>query len=106
MQVCDSEEVRTIKGVLIKDHISMHVEYTPSLAISNLVKRMKGSSLRITLGVVPASEEAVLGKHFWAIGYGAWSTGNVTDKMLNDYHHDVMMSVPLSLTSLGAKKDP
>jgi len=29
------------------------------------------------------------GKHFWATGYGAWSTGNITDEMVNEYleHH-------------------
>jgi putative transposase len=24
-------------------------------------------------------------KHFWAIGYGTWSTGNVTDELVNEY---------------------
>ncbi len=29
------------------------------------------------------------GKHFWAIGYGAWSTGNITEKVVQEYlkHH-------------------
>jgi putative transposase len=29
------------------------------------------------------------GRHFWAIGYGAWSTGNITDEMVQEYleHH-------------------
>jgi putative transposase len=29
------------------------------------------------------------GKHFWGIGYGAWSTGNITDEMVQEYleHH-------------------
>ena len=29
------------------------------------------------------------GRHFWAIGYGVWSTGNITDKMMAEYleHH-------------------
>jgi putative transposase len=25
------------------------------------------------------------GKHFWAIGYGALSSGEITDKMIQDY---------------------
>ena len=30
-----------------------------------------------------------MGSHFWAIGNGAWSTENITDKMVNEYqvHH-------------------
>jgi putative transposase len=29
------------------------------------------------------------GRHFWAIGFGAWSTGNITDEMVQEYleHH-------------------
>ena len=29
------------------------------------------------------------GGHFWGIGYGAWSTGNITDEMIQTYleHH-------------------
>jgi len=29
------------------------------------------------------------GKHFWAIGYGVWSTGNVSKEMVEEYleHH-------------------
>ena len=29
------------------------------------------------------------GQHFWAIGYGVWSTGAVSEKMIQDYleHH-------------------
>lgn len=27
--------------------------------------------------------------HFWGIGYGAWSTGNITDEIVQEYlnHH-------------------
>ena len=30
------------------------------------------------------------GRHFWGIGYGAFSSGNVTDEMIQEYinHHD------------------
>ena len=29
------------------------------------------------------------GQHFWALGFGCWSTGNITDEMVNEYleHH-------------------
>lgn len=29
------------------------------------------------------------GQHLWGIGYGAWSTGNITDEMIEKYleHH-------------------
>ncbi|MEM6518608.1 MAG: transposase, partial [Cyanobacteria bacterium P01_C01_bin.70] len=29
------------------------------------------------------------GKHFWAIGYGAWSTGTMSEELVEEYleHH-------------------
>ncbi|MEE4287670.1 MAG: transposase, partial [Mariniphaga sp.] len=29
------------------------------------------------------------GRHFWAVGYGVWSTGNITEEMVQEYleHH-------------------
>ena len=47
VQVCNSEDVHILKGVVSKDHIHMHVEYPPSLSVSDLVKRMKGRSSRM-----------------------------------------------------------
>ena len=89
MQICDSEDVRILKGVVSKDHIHIHIEYPPSKSISNLVKRMKGRSSRRLQEEYPILEKRYYGRHFWAIGYGAWSTGNITDKMVEDYleHH-------------------
>jgi putative transposase len=42
IQVCDAEDVRILSGVVSKDHIHMHIEYPPSVSLSNLFKRMKG----------------------------------------------------------------
>ncbi len=89
MQICDSEDVRILKGVVSKDHIHMHVEYPAKLSISNFVKRLKGRSSRRIQDEFPAIKKQYWGRHFWAIGYGAWSTGNITDEMVNEYleHH-------------------
>ena len=42
MQICDAEDVQILKGVVSKDHIHMHIEYSPKLSISDLLKRLKG----------------------------------------------------------------
>src|SRR6056297_1209461 len=47
VRICDSENVSILKGVVSKDHIHMHVEYPPSLSISNLAKKLKGRSSRL-----------------------------------------------------------
>src|SRR5680860_987303 len=70
IQICEAEDVSILKGVVSKDHVHMHMEYRPSLSVSDLVKKLKGRSS-------------------WAIGFGCWSTGNITDEMVNAYleHH-------------------
>ena len=89
VQVCNSEDVHILKGVVSKDHIHMHVEYPPSISVSNLVKRLKGRSSRLLQEEFPALRKRYWGRHFWAVGYGAWSTGVVTDEMVQEYleHH-------------------
>ena len=34
IQICDSEDVKIVKGVVSKDHIHMLIEYPPSKSIS------------------------------------------------------------------------
>jgi putative transposase len=88
-QICDAEDVRILKGVVSKDHVHIHVEYRPSLSMSNLVKRLKGRTSRRLQEEYPELSKRYWGQHFWAIGYGVWSTGNITDKMVEEYleHH-------------------
>ncbi len=85
LQVCDSEDVRVLGGVVSKDHVHMYIEYPPFLSISNLVKRLKGRSSRILQREYPELRKRYWGKHFWAIGYGAWSTGNITEEVVQEY---------------------
>ncbi len=60
IQVCDSEDVRILKGVVSKDHVHMHIEYPPSKSISDLVKGLKGRSSRLLQKEFPE-----LGKRYW-----------------------------------------
>ena len=87
IQICDTEDVRILKGVVSKDHVHMHIEYPPS----ELMRKIKGRTSRILQKEYRELERRYWGKHFWGIGYGAWSTGNVTDKMVEEYlkHHNV-----------------
>ena len=89
IQICNSENVQILKGVVSKDHIHMHVEYPPSLSISILVKKLKGRSSRLLQKEFPKLNKQYWGRHFWAVGYGAWSTGKITDEMIQKYleHH-------------------
>ena len=85
VQVCDGEDVRILSGVVSQDHVHMHVEYAPSLRLSDLVKRLKGRSSRLLQKEYPALAKRYWGKHLWGIGYGVWSTGNITEEVVEEY---------------------
>ena len=89
MQICDAEDIIILKGVVSKDHVHMHINYRPSQSISNVVKKLKGRTSRKLQQEFPELKRKYWGRHFWAIGYGCWSTGNITDEMVNEYleHH-------------------
>lgn len=67
----------------------MHIEYPPKIALSDLLKRLKGRSSRLLQQEFPHLEKRYWGRHFWATGYGAWSTGNITEEAVQEYleHH-------------------
>lgn len=88
-QVCDAMDVRILKEVVSKDHIHLHLSYPPKLSVSDLVKRLKGRRARLLLEEFEGLRKRYWGQHLWGIGYGAWSSGNITDEMIGNYleHH-------------------
>jgi putative transposase len=63
----------------------MHIEYTTKLNVSSIVKNLKRRSSRKLQQEFPSLKNRYLRKHFWASGFGVWSSGNITDKMVNNY---------------------
>ena len=53
--------------------------------MSGLVKKLKGRSSRKLQQDFPSLKKQYWGNHFWASGCGIWSSGNITEKMVNDY---------------------
>ena len=78
-QICDAEAVQILKGVVSKGH--MYIEYAPSKSNNDLLKRLKGRTSRRLQEAYPLLRKKYWGRHFGAIGYGVWSTGNITDEM-------------------------
>ena len=89
IQDCGSLEIEILKGVVSKDHVHMHIEYPPKLSLSVILKQLKGRSSRLLQKEFPHLKKRYWGQRMWARGYGAWSTGNLTDEMVQDYieHH-------------------
>ncbi len=73
-QVCDSMDVRILKGVVSKDHVHLHLSYPPKISVSDLVKRLKGRSARLMLEEFGELKKTLLGSSFmgdrlWCMEY-------------------------------------
>jgi len=88
-QICNALDINILKGSLSKDHVHMHISYPPQICISDIVKRLKGRSSRMLLQEFPELHRKYWGCHFWGIGYGCWSTGNISEEVISAYleHH-------------------
>ena len=89
LQDCETMEIEILKGVVSQDHVHMHIEYPAKRSISEIMKQLKGRSSRLLQKEFPSLKKRYWGQHLWATGYGAWSTGNITDEMVQEYleHH-------------------
>jgi putative transposase len=50
---------------------------------------LKGGSVKLLLQGFSELKRRYWSGHFWGIGYGAWSVGNITEEVLETYlnHH-------------------
>ena len=89
-QVCDANDIRIIQGRVSKNHVHLYISYPPRLAVSEIVRRLKGRSSKRIQEEFPQLSKRYWGKHFWGIGYAAFSSGHVTDGMIKEYleNHD------------------
>ncbi len=89
IQGCESLDIQILKGVVSKDHVQMHIEYPPKHSVSGILKQLKGRSSRLLQKEFPHLKKRYWGQRFWGTGFGAWSTGNITDEMVQEYleHH-------------------
>ncbi len=63
----------------------MFVAYRPMQDIRKIVQRLKGISSRILLSEFSHLRKQFWGRHLWARGYLAVSSGNITDEMIQQY---------------------
>lgn len=84
-QDCNRLEVNILKGVVSQDHVHLHIEYAPKLSVSEISKQLKGRSSRKLQTEFPHLRKRYWGQRFWGRGFGAFSTGNITDEMVQQY---------------------
>ena len=84
-QIAMEHEIEIITGKISIDHVHMFVGYRPMQDVSKIVQWFKGISSRILLSEFPHVRKQFWGRHLWARGYLAVSSGNITDEMIQQY---------------------
>ena len=84
-QVCGENGVEIIRGVLSSDHVHMFLSVPPRLAISDLVRKMKGRSSHKIQREFPDIRRRYWGCHFWGRGYFSTTAGAITEDLVLQY---------------------
>jgi putative transposase len=84
-QIAMEHELTIISGKVASDHIHVLLSYRPHQDISTIVQWLKGISSRVLLQENAHLRRQCWGRHLWARGYLAVSTGTITDEMVKEY---------------------
>ena len=74
-----------ISGKIARDHVHVFLSYRPNQDISQIVQWLKGISSQVILQEFPHIKKQCWGRHLWARGYLAVSSGTITDDMIREY---------------------
>ena len=84
-QIAMEHELQILSGKVAKDHVHLFISYRPNQDISRIVQWLKGISSRVLLQEFAHLRRTFWGKHLWARGYLAVSSGTITDEMIQEY---------------------
>ena len=84
-QIATEHELTILSGKVARDHVHVFLSYRPHPDLSTIVQWLKGISSRVLLQEFAHLRKAFWGKHFWARGYLAVSSGTITDEMIQQY---------------------
>ena len=84
-QIAAEHELEIISGKVARDHVHVFLSYRPTQKVSQIMQWLKGTSSRVLLQEFPHLRKKFWGRHLWARGYLAVSSGNITDEMIQEY---------------------
>jgi len=84
-QIAMKNEIQIISGKVAVDHIHMFVSYKPQQNVSKIVQLLKGTSSRLLMQDFASLRKQFWGRHLWARGYLAVSSGTITDEVIQEY---------------------
>jgi putative transposase len=85
-EICKTMDVEIIKGHVSKDHVHLFASVPQYHSVSQVMKRIKGKTSRRLLSESRILAKQCWGRHLWARGYFAVSSGNVTDEVIAQYN--------------------
>lgn len=87
-KIAMEHEISIISGKIASDHVHMFISYRPDMPVSKIVQYLKGISSRVLMQEFAHIKKMFWGRHFWARGYLAVSSGNITDEAIQKYIED------------------
>lgn len=84
-QVCAENGVEILKEVVSSDHVHVFVSVPPKLAVSDLMRRIKGRSAFKVFREFPNVKKCYWGCHFWGRGYFSTTNGLITEDVVLQY---------------------
>jgi putative transposase len=84
-EIAMEHDITILSGKVSREHIHVFISYHPHETISKIVQWLKGTSSRVLLQEFPHLRKQLWGRHVWARGYLAVSSGTITDKMVQEY---------------------
>jgi len=88
-QTCEAFEIKILKGVVSKDHVHVLISAPPTMAPSEIMRRIEGRTSNKLFEEFPLLKKRYWGRHFWARGYFCVTAGQLTEEMIKAYleHH-------------------
>jgi putative transposase len=84
-EICRVNDIEIVKGHVGKDHVHLFVSVPPYLSVSKVMQYLKGKTSHKLLMEFAHLRRQFWGRHLWARGYFAASSGNVTDEVILQY---------------------
>ena len=81
-EIAMEHDLIIISGKIVRDHVHIFLSYRPNQDVSRIVQWLKGISSRVLLQEFSHLRRRFWGRHLWARGYLAVSSGNITDEMI------------------------
>jgi len=85
IEICKTNEIEILSGHVAKDHVHVFLSCPPNLSPSKIMQYIKGKTSRKLMMEFQHIQKAFWGRHLWARGYFAATSGNVTDEVILEY---------------------